>query len=102
MAVAAGEYPLIVNAATSGSAVAWPGGRGVFSVFAGTFAGATVKLQWSLDNSNWLDVDQSGDTYVTKTAAGAGAFELPECWIKAVVSGGPPSGIYATAKSTKA
>lgn len=97
-----GEYPLISNGSASGSAVQWPGGRGVFAVQAGTFSGATVKLRWSFDGTNFTDVDNSGDTYVTLTAAGAGLFELPACWIQAVVSGGPPSGIYATAKSTKA
>lgn len=66
----------------------WPGGRGVFAVF-GTFGGATVKLQWSPDadsgtaSPTWLDVDQNGDTYVTKSAAGHGGFELPPCQIRA-------------------
>ena len=61
-----------------------------------TTDGATVKLQWALTSSGtWLDVDKSGDTYVTFTAAGAGLFELPRCFVRAAVSGGPPSGVYA-------
>lgn len=80
------------------SAVAWAGGRGVFAVV-GTFNGATVKLQWSPDADTgaavptWLDVDASGDTFTTKTAAGAGGFELPACQIRAVqsASGGSTS-----------
>jgi hypothetical protein len=98
MAYNDGRIKLIDNAAVSGNAADWSGGRGTFSVPAGTFSGATVKLQWSPDDgTTWLDVDRSGDTYVTLTAAGGGLFDLPVCKIKAVVSGGPPSGIYAYA-----
>lgn len=87
---------LLSNAAATGSAKRWHGGRGVFSVPDGTFSGATVKLQWALtDSGTWLDVDKSGDTYVTLTAAGAGLFELPRCFVRAAISGGPPSGVYA-------
>lgn len=75
------------------SAIDWPGGRGVFAVF-GTFNGATSKLQWSPDaGTTYIDVDASGDTYVTKTAAGQGGFELPGCKLRAVqsASGGSTS-----------
>jgi hypothetical protein len=69
------------------SAVDWPGGRGVFAVF-GTFAGATCKLQWSPDaGTTYIDVDASGDAYVTKTAAGQGGFELPAGKLRAAQSG---------------
>lgn len=98
MTVRPGHYALLANASATGSAVAWPGGRGTFSVPAGTFSGATVKLQWSPDEgTTYLDVDNSGDTYVTLTAAGAGNFELPPCLIKATISGSP-TGIYANAQ----
>jgi hypothetical protein len=50
----------------------WTGGRGNFSV-SGTFDSATVKLQYSRDGTNWLDV--GSDT--TLTAAGGGNFDLP-------------------------
>ena len=103
MAYAQGSYSLLSNAAATGSGVSWPGGRGVFSVYAGTFSGATVKLQWSPDDgTTWLDVDSAGSTYVTLTAVGSGLFELPVCTIRAFVSGGPPSGVYAVAKSVDA
>lgn len=93
-----GDYRLLEGVAATGSAFDWPGGRGTFSVWAGTFSGATVKLQWSMDaGTTWQDVDASGDTYVTKTAVGSGNFELPVCKIKATITGGPPSGIYASA-----
>jgi hypothetical protein len=90
---------LLADASATGSAFDWPGGSGAFIVDRGTFSGATVKLQFSIDGgTTWLDVDQGGDTYVTLTTAGAGAFDLPACEIKAVVSGGTPSALYATAK----
>lgn len=95
------EDQLLSNASATGSSVRWWGGRGVFVVPSGTFSGATVKLQWSLDNSTFLDVDRSGDTYVTLTAAGAGRFELPPCHIRAAITGGPPSGINAFVKGTR-
>lgn len=101
MAFRQGAYPLIENGTATGAVVEWPGGRGTFAVFLGTFSGATVKLQWSPDDgTTWLDVDASGDTFVTKTAVGAGNFELPICKIRAAVTGGPPSGVHAWALST--
>lgn len=100
MTFRSGSYPLLENVAATGAAVDWPGGRGVFSVPAGTFSGATVKLQWSPDaGTTFMNVDGGSDVYVTLTAAGAGLFELPPCQIKAVITGGPPSGVYAYAQS---
>lgn len=90
---------LLENASATGDAFDWPGGSGAFIVDRGTFSGATVKLQFSIDGgTTWLDVDQGGDTYVTFSAAGAGAFDLPACEVKATVSGGTPSALYATVK----
>lgn len=92
------SYPLLANGAATGSAVTWPSGKGVFAVYAGTFNGATVKMQWSPDaGTTWLDVDRSGDTYTTMTAVGSGQFLLPACQIRAFVSGGPPSGVNVLA-----
>lgn len=84
---------LITNGTATGNSVIWPGGRGLFTV-AGTFSGATVKLQFlGPDNSTWLDAG----TNTTLTAAGGGIFDLPQGQIRANVSGGPPSGIFAIA-----
>lgn len=96
MAFRNATYDLLSNAGATGPVVEWPGGKGAF-VTRGTFGGATVQLRWSIDNVNWLPVDASGDTFVTKTAAGSGNFELPPCFLQAVVSGGAPSGLYASA-----
>lgn len=84
---------LIVNGSASGTQKRWAGGRGTFSV-AGTFGGATVKLQYlGPDEATWIDVGPE----VTLTAAGAGGFELAPGLLKAVITGGSPSGIYALA-----
>lgn len=89
-------YPLLSNASATGTWVDWPGGAGTF-ITSGTFSGATVKLQASIDGgTTTFDVDQGGSTYVTHTAAGAGNFEIGQCKLRAAISGGPPSEIYAT------
>ena len=95
------EWDLLSNGSATGSAVRWTGGRGVFTVYSATFSGATIKLQWSPDyGTTWLDVDRSGDTYVTFTAVGAGIFELPPCVVRANVSGSP-SAVYAKVIGTR-
>jgi hypothetical protein len=84
---------LLSNATATGVKKYWPGGRGVFMA-AGTFSGSTVKLQFlGPDGSTLIDAG----TNTTLTSAGAGIFDLPPCQIQATVSGGPPSGMYATA-----
>lgn len=91
-------YSLLDDAAATGSPVRWRGGAGVFSVYAGTFGGAKVALQWSPDEgTTWLPADQGDDTYVTLTAVGAGGFQLGDVPIRASVSGGSPSGLRARA-----
>ena len=98
MTLAVAEYPLLDNASATGNPVEWPGGSGVFTVYKGTFGGATVRLVWSPDRgTTWLPVDSSGDVWVTLTEAGGGSFLLPPCFIKAEAIGGTPSGLYAKA-----
>lgn len=101
MAYERGRLTLLSNASATGTAKEWPGGAGVFTVPVGTISGATVKLQYQSDDTTWTDVDKSGDTYVTFTATGGagGQFFLPPCNIRASISGGPPSGIYAYAQT---
>lgn len=82
---------MIVNGSATGSSVSWPGGKGTFEV-AGTFGGATVKLQvLGPDATTWLDVGLE----TTMTAAGIAMFYCRPGLIRASVSGGSPSGIYA-------
>lgn len=88
---------LLSNASATGSYVQWDGGIGVFSA-AGTFSGATVTLQFlGPDGSTALTVG----TDTTLTAAGGGGFVLPPCKIRAEISGGSPSGMYAQADKVR-
>lgn len=65
----------------------WSGGRGTFMAF-GTFGGGTAKLQMSPNSGvTWIDVDRSGDTFVTFTANGEGGFELAPCFIRVSLTG---------------
>lgn len=89
------SFSLLSNASATGSAVAWPGGRGTFEVD-GTFGGATVTLsKLGPDGSSYISVGSDG----ALTAEGVVNFDLPPTSIKAVVSGGSPSALYA--KATK-
>lgn len=84
-------FDLLNNAIATGNAFLWPGGQGVFSA-AGTFNGATVKLQFlGADNVTWVDAGAA----TTLTVAGAGVFILPPCRIRAAVTGGPPASMFA-------
>lgn len=91
------QYPVTVtllsNAGATGAAVNWPGGKGFFSVV-GTFGGATVSLQFlGPDGATWVT-----PTDGSVTAAGGFVFELPQCNVRALVSGGSPSALYAKAQ----
>lgn len=87
---------LLSNATATGDWEQWDGGIGAFSA-AGTFSGATVKLQFlGPDGSTAIDV--GSDT--TLTAAGAGGFVLPPCRIRAAITGSP-TGMYAQADKVR-
>lgn len=91
-----GAYEILLsNATATGDDKWWPGGEGVFQV-EGTWSGATVTLQFKSDQGTAIDVG----TDTTKTANGAGAFTLHPCFVKATVSGGPPSAMYASVTRT--
>jgi len=93
-----GLTELVSNASATGSAVLWKGGRGMFSAVA-TWGGGTVKLQILLpDGATWVDVDKSGDTFVTLTADGLGEFELPSCSIRANIA--TSTAVYAWVQGT--
>jgi hypothetical protein len=82
---------LLANAAVTGPVVQWPGGVGAFTAV-GTFSGATVTLQYlGPDNTTWV----AAGTNTTLTASGNGVAYLPAGGIRAAVSGGSPSGLYA-------
>lgn len=91
MAASWGER-LIVNGTATGAAFDCPGGTCVFLV-AATFGGSTISLQIQLpDGSTWL----AAGTQTTLTANGGGIVTLPPCQIRAAVTGGSPSAIFAS------
>jgi hypothetical protein len=82
---------MLSNASATGATTKWAGGNGVF-VAAGNFGGASVSLQFlGPDGVTWLPMG----TNTTLTAAGGGVFSCHEVDIRAAVSGGTPSGLYA-------
>lgn len=92
-----GFYPLFTAQAADGdsSVAEWPGGKGSFTA-QGAFGSGTVKLQFSVDGGSvWMDVDRSGDTYVTLAAAGGGLFELPACKLRANLAGSTAASLSA-------
>jgi len=84
---------LLSNASATGALTYWPGGIGAF-VVTGTFGGATVTLEFLGPDGTTMMVAGSN---TTMTAAGAGVFYLGQGYIQAVVSGGTPSALYASA-----
>lgn len=102
MAASAGvELLSNISAAGSGSYVAWPGGEGV-AVFAGTFGGTSATLEYLGPNgSSAIPVAAMSDagvqTTVALTASGFIGFILPPGQIRAKLTGGTPSAMYARA-----
>lgn len=89
-----GAHALLVNASTDGAWEQWTGGRGTFMVV-GTFGGATVTLQTKGPDPAGTPIAVGEHT--TFTENGVGNFDLASCEIRAAISGGSPSGLYATA-----
>lgn len=90
---------LLSNASATGEWVAWPGGRGVFSVD-GTFGSASVYLNYrSPDGSSGIRAQVLASdgtlTAVALTAEGGFIVDLPPGQVRAEVSGGTPSALYA-------
>jgi hypothetical protein len=85
-------YALLSNTAATGPLTSVGGGFYAFQVM-GTFNGATIKLQiQGPDGSTMQDIDSS----LSFTAAGIQGVDLPTgAKVQAVVSGGPPSAMYA-------
>lgn len=89
---------LLSNASATGSAAAWPGGTAFFDVV-GTFGGATVSLQFlGPDGTTWMSFGAGSDF----TAAGCAVVMSRPGQVRAAVSGGAPSGLYATIEQVKA
>lgn len=54
----------------------------------GTFGGATVSLQGSNDNSNWVNLKDTAGTEIALTAAGGADFSTAFAYIRVSASGG--------------
>ena len=91
MAASEGQR-LIINGAATGNLAQVAGGIYVF-VAVGTFAGATVALQ--MLGPDGVTLVNAG-TATTLTAPGNGLAYLGPGQVQATVTGGPPSGIYAS------
>jgi hypothetical protein len=87
-----------VNLTANGNTdpVSWYGGRGSAAAW-GTFGGGTAKLQQSPDGgTTWIDVDRSGDTYVSFTANGEGGFELGLCLLRFSLTGATAPNVWVS------
>lgn len=81
---------LLDNASATGPTVTWQGGRARFTV-AGTLGGAAVNLEFiGPDNVTWIPYDATG-----LSAAGSLVIETIPGSLRASVTGGTPSGLYA-------
>jgi hypothetical protein len=80
------------DAAASSTEKHWHGGRGIFSAEAGTWGGATVKLQYRGPNGTWIDA-----TGIVLSANGALPFEASNGAALQSVVTGTPTNLYCTA-----
>lgn len=92
---------LLSNATATGSYVRWEGGEGVV-LFAGTFGGTSATVEYlgpdGVTGIPLTAMDSAGvQTTVALTAAGGFGFILPPGRIRAVLTGGSPTGMYAQA-----
>jgi hypothetical protein len=78
--------------AVTGLPVDCPGGIMAFAA-AGTFGGATITL--SILGPDGVTMLPAG-TATTLTVAGTGVAYLPPCQVQAIVTGGAPSGLFAS------
>jgi len=67
-----------------------------FMQAAGTFGGATVKLQVSNDNTNWVDAKDITGTVVGLLAAGGVEFSTAAVYIRPLVTGGSGTNLTVT------
>lgn len=88
---------LLENASATGAWMPWNGGAGVFTV-AGNFGGATVTLQF-MGPDGVTAIPMGVDT--TISTAGGAYFVFSSGRIRAAVTGGSPTGLYAAAELAK-
>lgn len=94
IASAAASFMLIINGVSANASYVWPGGIGAFKASASAWNSASVSLQvLGPDGSTWI----TAGTNTTCAANCAGIFYLDAGQIRAVVSGGTPTALYASA-----
>lgn len=77
-----------VSATGAGSQVTWPGGRSALVVM-GTFPTTATLQMLGQDGATWL-------TMATPSTAGSTALDLPSGTYRMNLTGGSPSGFYAS------
>lgn len=98
MAVRTADVLVATNRNGTGSStqVGWPGGRGLLTV-EGTFGASTLTFEHqSKQTSNWITAISPTGAAISMTAGGDALFELPDCQVRITMTGGAPTGIYAT------
>lgn len=84
-----------ISATGNGAAQAWPGGSGAF-IAEGTIGGSAIKLQMQTPQGTWIDIDPALNFTTLPNSYG---FIIPPGQIRAVLTGGTPTNIYAWAAS---
>lgn len=82
---------LLTSAGATGSAVSWSGGKAHFVLVAGSGGGTTALQLLGPDGVTWVGV-----TGASSAASVSVPLDLPAGQYRAFVSGGTPSGIYAS------
>jgi len=82
-----------VTGAGNGSAKRWDGGKGSF-IIQGTFGGTTAELQFQTPEGVWIAVSSATSTIGANAHA---EFEIPKGQLRAVLTGGTPSVMFADA-----
>lgn len=84
------------NGTGSSTQAGWPGGRGLLTA-QGTFGGSTLTLEHQdKQTGNWVQAISPAGAAISMTAQGDALFELPDCQVRITMTGGAPTGIYAT------
>ena len=84
-----------VSATGNGTGVEWPGGPGAF-IGEGTIGGSALKLQMMTPSGGWVDLDPA---LTFTTLPNSYGFMAPSGQLRAVLTGGSPSGVSAWAAS---
>lgn len=92
---------LLNNASATGSSVDCRGEYCIFYAY-GTFAGATLALQYEADDGaglNYVPCNNLQNAAATLTAPGMHVMQLPAAKYRVSVASGTPSGLFAALHS---